>query len=104
MSDIEKSTGNVYADIGRPDAQEMKIKARLAMEIIKLVKRNFSSQNEAAACIGMPQPKLSNLMRGNFAGISEAKMIECLNRLGNNVQIVIIPATSAIGATSVVCA
>jgi predicted XRE-type DNA-binding protein len=104
MSDIEKSTGNVYDDIGRPDAAEMKIKARLAMEIMRLVKLKFTSQSEAALCIGIPQPKLSNLLRGNFSGISEAKMIECLNRLGNNVDIVVTPAQSGLGATSVVCA
>lgn len=104
MSNIEKSTGNVYADIGRPDAAEMKIKARLAMEIMKLVKQNFTSQSEAAMRIGIPQPKLSNLLRGNFSGISEAKMIECLNKLGNNVDIIVSPAQTALGATNVVCA
>lgn len=104
MSNIEKSTGNVYEDIDRPDAAGMKIKARLATEIMSLVRQKFTSQSEAARCMGIPQPKLSNLLRGNFSGISEAKMIECLNRLGNNVEIVITPARSAIGATSVVCA
>ena len=103
MSDIEKSTGNVYADLGLPDSAEMKIKAQLAMEIIKLVRRNFTSQSEAALCIGIPQPKLSNLLRGKFSGISVAKMIECLNRLGNDVAITVTRAQCAMGATSVVC-
>lgn len=104
MNNIEKSTGNVYKDIGRPDAAEMKIKARLAMEIINIVRQRFTSQSEAALGMGLPQPKLSNLLRGNFSGISEAKMIECLNRLGNDVEIIVRRAQNTVGVTSVVCA
>jgi len=47
------------------------------------------TQTQAALVLGMPQPKLSNMMRGRFRGISEAKMLECLTRLGRDVQIVV---------------
>jgi hypothetical protein len=54
----------------------------------------------------MPQPKLSGMLRGQFRGISEVKMLECLNRLGRDVQIVVRkPSRShATGRTSVVFA
>ena len=73
---------NVYVDLGRPDADEMLIKARLAARIGEIIKRRRLTQVEAADVIGMPQPKLSGLLRGQFRGVSEAKMLNCLARLG----------------------
>ena len=49
----------------------------------------------------MPQPKLSDLLRGQFCGISETKMMECLARLGRDVEIVIGPARRRAGGESV---
>ena len=67
MIEIEKGSANVYEDLGLPDAAEMQVKAIL----------------------GIPQPKLSGMLRGQFRGISEAKMLECMNRLGRDVEIVV---------------
>lgn len=75
-----------YADLGRPDAGEMLVKAGLAHEITLVIER---TQQRAAELLGMPQPKLSDMLRGKFRGISQAKMIECLNRLGCDVDIVV---------------
>ena len=47
----------------------------------------------------MPQPKLSNMLRGQFRGISEARMLDCLNRLGRDVEIVVRKATRTKGAS-----
>lgn len=80
--EIEIGTGNVYADLGFADAEEMVIKAGLAMKIAEIIKRKSYSQTEAANLVGLPQPKLSGLLRGQFRGISEAKMIEVLNPPG----------------------
>lgn len=44
---------------------------------------------QAAEVLGMPQPEVSGMLRGQFRGISETKMLECLTRLGRDVQIVI---------------
>jgi predicted XRE-type DNA-binding protein len=90
--DIEEGSTNVYADLGRPDADEMLIKAQLAAKIGDTIKRRRLTQVEAAELIGMPQPKLSGLLRGQFRGISEAKMLNCLTRLGRDVKIVVGPA------------
>lgn len=89
MIEIEKGSGNMYADLGRHDAGEMLVKARLATKIGEIIKHCHLTQQQAAEILGMPQPKLSGMLRGQFRGISEAKMLECLNRLGRDVQIVV---------------
>jgi len=94
MKNIEEGSGNVYADLGMRDADEMLVKARLASKIGEIVKRRGLTQTEAAEVLGMPQPKVSNMLRGKFRGVSEAKMLECLIRLGRQVQIVVKSARS----------
>jgi predicted XRE-type DNA-binding protein len=89
---IEQGSGNVYADIGMADAQEMLIKAKLASKIGDIIKRQNLTQQQAAELLAMPQPKVSMLLRGQFRGISEAKMLECLARLGRDIDIVVKPA------------
>lgn len=89
MGMVEKSSGNVYEDLGLPNASEMQIKAALVAKIGEIIKHRHLTQVEASEILGMPQPKLSGLLRGQFRGIGEAKMLECLNRLGRDVEIVI---------------
>ena len=89
MNKIEISSGNVYADLGGSQAEEMLVKARLAFKIGEIIKHRHLTQVEAADLLGLSQPKLSGLLRGQFRGVSETKMLECLNRLGRDVQIVI---------------
>jgi predicted XRE-type DNA-binding protein len=92
MIEIEKSSGNVYADLGMADAEDMRVKAQLASKISEIVQARRWTQQQAADVLGISQPKLSQLMRGQFRGISEAKMLELLARLGRNIQIVVGPA------------
>jgi predicted XRE-type DNA-binding protein len=102
---IEVGSDNPYAELGRPDADEMLVKAGLAHEIAQIIKSRHLTQQRAAELLGMPQPKLSDLLRGKFRGISQAKMIECLNRLGRDVDIVVRKAgRRALGHTHVVVA
>ncbi len=103
---IEKSSGNIFADIGFANDQEMLIKANLALKISEIITQRRLTQMEAALVLGMPQPKLSKLLRGQFHGVSETKMLECLNKLGRDIQIVIRKANrdKRIGRTSVVFA
>ena len=106
MIEIEQGSGNVYADLESHDAGEMLVKARLATKIGEIIKHRHLTQQQAAEILGMPQPKLSGMLRGQFRGISEVKMLECLNRLGRDVQIVVRKAsrTHVSGRTSVVFA
>ena len=106
MSKIEQGSTNVYADLGLENAEEILVKAQLATKIGEIIKRRKLTQVQAAELLGMTQPKLSNLLRGQFRGISEAKMLECLTRLGRNVEIVVKPAgrSQSTGHVSVVFA
>lgn len=101
MTEIETGSGNVYADLGYADAETSLVKAQLASKIGDILKRRKLSQTQAAEITGLPQPKLSGLLRGQFRGISETKMMDCLARLGWNVQIVVGPAPRTAGAGSV---
>ena len=89
MSKIERGSTNVYADLGIPDAEEMQVKAQLATKIGVIIKRRKLTQVQAADLLGITQPKLSGLLRGQFRGVSESKMLECLIRLGKDVSIVV---------------
>jgi predicted XRE-type DNA-binding protein len=106
MNGIEKGSGNGFADIGFANDQEMLVKANLALKISEIIVQRRLTQIEASAILGMPQPKLSKLLRGQFHGVSETKMLECLNQLGRDIQIVIRKANrdKRIGRTSVVFA
>jgi len=88
---IEKGSGNVYADLGVPNADGMMRKAELASKISEVIREKGWTQTEAARLLGMTQPKLSQMLRGQFRGISETRMLDCLVRLGHDVRIVIAP-------------
>jgi predicted XRE-type DNA-binding protein len=89
MSKIEISSGNVYVDLGDSQADEMLVKARLALKIGEIIKQRHLTQVEAADLLGLTQPKLSGLLRGQLRGVSQSKMLECLKRLGRDAQIAI---------------
>ena len=102
--EFEVSCGNVFADLGLPDAEELKIKSGLAIEIIRAVRRLGLTQQEAALQMGITQPKVSGLMRGDFANLSETKLMECLNRLGYDIEIKLSPAANPVGQRSLAVA
>jgi predicted XRE-type DNA-binding protein len=89
MIRMTKGSDNVYADLGFPDAERMLVKSHLATAIATTIARRGLTQMAAAKIIAMPQPKLSGMLRGEFRGISEAKLLSCLNRLGHDVEIVV---------------
>lgn len=85
-------TKSVYEHLGYPDADEMLVKARLVFAISEQIKRRHLVQTEAAALLGFSQPRLSNLLRGEFRGVSERKLMNCLTKLGHDIEIVVRPA------------
>ena len=97
---------NVYADLGYPDADEMLVKAQLVTKIAEIIQRRGLTQVDAAKLLGLTQPKISTLLRGQFRGFSERKLIDCLTSLGRDVQIVIkeAPERRAGGRVTVVVA
>jgi predicted XRE-type DNA-binding protein len=94
MSEVAKQR-NVYAQLGFTDAAEMLVKAQLVTKIAEILLDRGWSQQQAAKVLGLTQPKLSKMLRGQFRGISEMKMMECLVRLGRPVKIVVGPESKA---------
>jgi predicted XRE-type DNA-binding protein len=100
---VEESSGNVYTDIGMRDSEAMLMKAQLVAKIDELIKSKGLTQIEAGQLLGLSQSKVSALLRGNFRGISERRLMDCLTRLGNDVQVVVkpVPRSRHIGKISV---
>ena len=101
---MERGSTNVYADLGFADADRMLVKAELTAAIASIIAKRGLSQAPAAELLGLTQPKLSNLLRGRFRGFSERRLMDCLTRLGRDVQIVVKdkPRSRASGRLSVV--
>jgi len=95
--EVWESSGNVFADLGLPDAEKLKIKTGLVIEIRKAIRRLDLTQQEAARRMGITQPKVSDMMRGDFSNISERKLMDCLNRLGYDIEIKVKPAVEPVG-------
>ncbi len=86
---VQASSGNVFSDLGRPDAEEALARVRLAQQIAEVIERKDLSQTEAAALMGIDQPKVSALMRGRLSGFSTDRLFRCLMSLGQDVDIVV---------------
>jgi predicted XRE-type DNA-binding protein len=72
---------NVYAQLGFPDAEEMLVKAQLVSEAGEILRKRKWSQQQAAKVLG-----LTTMLRGQFRGIGEMKMMDCLVRLSRPVN------------------
>lgn len=86
---VYSSSGNVFADLGLPDAEEALAKARLAQEIAEAIERKGLSQSEAAEMMGLDQPKVSALVRGRLSGFSTDRLFRCLTLLGQDIEIIV---------------
>src|ERR1017187_1681910 len=94
MNNPENSM-NVYEQLGFPDAEANLVKAQLVSKIAEILRERGWSQQQAAKVPGMTQPKLSKMLRGQFRGVSEMKMMDCLVRLGRGIKIVVGPEGEA---------
>jgi predicted XRE-type DNA-binding protein len=83
------STGNVFEDLGLPDAEELLVKSNLAIKISKIIEKRHLSQKEAVAILGIPQPKVSMIQHGKLRGFSLEKLCHLLTLLGRDVDIVV---------------
>lgn len=95
--EFEVSSGNVFADLGLPDAGKLQIKSGLVGEIGNAMRKLELTQDEAARRMGIAQPKVSGMLRGDFSGLSERKLMDCLNRLGYDIEISVKPAGKPVG-------
>ena len=100
----EKSSGNVFADLGLPRSEQELIKAKLTLQIYRLIKKRDLTQNEAGKILGIKQPHVSALMRNRSGNFSVERLMDFLTALGQDVKISVKPArkNNAHGEVSVV--
>lgn len=97
MSDdpeYEVSSGNVFADLGHPEPDEALAKAKLARRIAAIIEERGWTQSQAAAALGIDQPKVSALVRGRLRDFSTERLLRFLTRLDQDIDITIAPKTS----------
>jgi len=89
-----KSSGNVFADLGLPNADEHLIKADIVLAIAERIKAKRIAKAEVSKLIGLAQPDVSKLLRGHSTGYSFERLFGFLTALGDNVKIAFSPAKS----------
>ena len=78
---IERGSGNIFADLGRPDAETHLLKAQLVTRIDRIIRQRKLKQVEAAALLGLSQNDISRLLRGNFRKYSVQRLLRLLTAL-----------------------
>src|ERR1700688_4873388 len=96
-----KSSGNVFADLGLPHPEQELLKAKLTLQIYRLIKQRGLKQAEAGKILGIRQPHVSALMRNRAGAFSVERLMEFLTALGQDVEITVRPARKSQGAVSV---
>jgi predicted XRE-type DNA-binding protein len=86
---VTTSSGNVFEDLGFPNAAEALAKARLAQRIAAVIEQKGLTQVQAARILGIDQPKVSALLRGRLTGFSTDRLFRFLNALDQDIEIVI---------------
>jgi predicted XRE-type DNA-binding protein len=84
-----RSSGNVFADLRIPNADQYLAKAELAAQILKIVERRRLTQAAAGKLLGISQPKVSALLNGRLDGYSTDRLFRLLNALGCDVRITV---------------
>jgi predicted XRE-type DNA-binding protein len=88
---VTRGTGNVFADLGFPDAAERQARLRLAFALNEELEARKISQAEAAKVLGVTQPKVSALRHYKLAGFSVERLMNLLTAVDQDVEIVIRP-------------
>ena len=88
---MEVGSGNIFADLGLPDAEELLLKSQIVVTLRRLIKARSLTQTEAAKRIGIGQPDLSNVMRGRFRGYSTERLMRMLTAFDQDVDITVRP-------------
>jgi predicted XRE-type DNA-binding protein len=88
---ITRGSGNVFADLGFPDAAERQAKLRLAYTLNQVIEGRHLSQASAAKVLGVTQPKVSALRNYKLAGFSVERLMNLLTALDHDVDIVVRP-------------
>ena len=90
-TNYERSSGNIFEDLGFPNSEQELVKAKLTVQIYKLLKTQKLTQIEAAKLLGTTQPQISALMRCKPVSISVGRLMEFLTILGQDVNVSVRP-------------
>ena len=101
---ITKGSGNVFADLGRPDPEERLLKARLASAIFDVIEGRGWTQKHAAEVMEITQPDVSNLTTGRLKNFSAERLIHLLSKLGQRVTITVQDESSGSSPKEIVIA
>lgn len=88
---VEVGSGNVFRDLGRPDAEERQLKVQMAMRVNALIADTEMTEAQTASRLGIPQPYISDLINYKLNRFSVARLIRFATLLGHDVEIVIRP-------------
>ncbi|MBI4183114.1 MAG: XRE family transcriptional regulator [Proteobacteria bacterium] len=99
---VEEGSGNVFADLGFRNPGQERLKAHLTLQIYRLVKERGLTQAQAGEILGIRQPHVSSLMRGQSGAFSVGRLMEFLTALGQDVRITVGPKRKARAEMSVV--
>src|SRR5687768_9498670 len=91
----QMGSGNVFADLGLPNADELLAKADLAFQISSIIEARGLTQTRAAEILGVDQPKVSALRRGQLSGFSMERLYRFLKALGNDIEIRVKPLSGS---------
>jgi predicted XRE-type DNA-binding protein len=95
---ITEGTGNIFADLGFADAEEMRARSELTRRIAEIIAERRLTRTKAVTVLGVDRPKDSALLRGKLDGFSLDRLFRFLNAPGRDVEIVVRPADRAEGA------
>jgi predicted XRE-type DNA-binding protein len=98
---VMEGSGNVFADLGLPNADQELLKAQLTLQIYRIIKQRGLTQMQAAKALGIKQPHVSLLMRNRAGTFSVGRLIDFLTALGQDVEITVRPTRKAHGELSV---
>jgi predicted XRE-type DNA-binding protein len=84
---FEKGSGNVFADLGLKDADQLLARAQIGFHVFKILQDEKLKQREIASILGIAQPDVSHLMNGQFSRFTTDKLLDFLKRLNRKVTI-----------------
>src|SRR5256714_10793999 len=99
--EVHAGSGSVFADLGFEEPEEELAKADLVIAIGRALRERKLRQRQAAALLGLPQSKISGLLRGDTDGYSSDRLMRLLTRLQYAVEIVLKPSSRPVGRVQV---
>ena len=88
---FEVGSGNIFADLGLPDADELLLKSQIVVTLRRLIEARKLTQTAAAKVVGIRQPDLSNILRGHYQGFSLERLMRMLTAFDQDIEITVRP-------------